>query len=183
MTILQTLRESALSKTDSLNAHVASLYETHRDGIYRFLVGHKVPPPVAQEVTQEVFIKLLLGLRNGSGFASEQCWLYGVAAKSAVDYWRCEGRHAFIDFDAAGLPAEAFRSHDPTPEINAARMEQLRRVAQTMANLPAEQRLCVELRSKGLRYREMAVILGVAISTVSEWLALAVKRLRASAHD
>ena len=52
-----------------------------------------------------------------------------------------------------------------------------------MAALPAEQRLCVELRSKGLRYREIAAILGVAISTVSEWLGQAVKRLRASAYD
>jgi len=183
LAILQSLREDTFSRTDGLNAHVTSLYESHREGIYRFLVGYNMPPPVAQEVTQDVFLKLLLALRHGPEIASEQSWLYGVAAKAAVDYWRHEGRHSFVEFDAAGLPAESFRSQDPTPECQTVRREQLRRVAQTMATLPPEQRMCVELRSKGLRYREIAVILGVAISTVSEWLGLAVKRLRASAYD
>ena len=183
ITILPALRVESATATDRLNAHITSLYETHRDGLYRFLVRYNLPSAVAQEVTQDVFLKLLLALRDGHAIGSEQSWLYGVAAKAAVDYWRREGRRAFREFDCAGGAAETFRSQDPTPELQSARREQIRRVAQTMAALPAEQRLCVELRSKGLRYREIAAILGVAISTVSEWLGQAVKRLRASAYD
>jgi DNA-binding NarL/FixJ family response regulator len=44
--------------------------------------------------------------------------------------------------------------------------------------LPKEQRLCIQLRRQGLRYREIADLLGVSTSTAAEWLSSAVDRLR-----
>jgi RNA polymerase sigma-70 factor, ECF subfamily len=181
LSITRAIREPALSQADNLNERVTTLYETHRDGIYRFLASHGLSPAVAQEVTQDVFMKLFVALRQGTAIVSEQGWLYGVAAKSAVDYWRREGRSAWVELDLS--EAAAVSSANPTPEAEAARAQRLHRIADAMLKLPHELRLCVRLRSEGLRYREIAEILGVGVTTASDWLSTAVERLRGAAHD
>jgi RNA polymerase sigma-70 factor (ECF subfamily) len=181
LSITRVVRESVSSRNESLNERVSALYETHRDGIYRFLVAHGLSPAVAQEVTQDVFLKLFVALRRGQEILAEQGWLYGVAARSAVDYWRREGRSAWVELDLAG--ADAVRSNNPTPEAEAARAQRVHRIAEAMLKLPNELRLCVRLRSEGLRYREIAEILEVSVTSVSDWLSVAVERLRGAARD
>jgi RNA polymerase sigma factor (sigma-70 family) len=105
-----------------------------------------------------------------------------VAAKSAVDHWRREGTSVWVELDVS-CANENLTFRDPSPETLAVRTEVLQRVADAMVRLPKEQRMCVQLRSEGLRYREIARILGVAVSTASEWLSTAVDRLRQAAHD
>lgn len=181
--VLRVLRESPVQRTERLRARVTELYEAHREAIYRFLVAQGLPPAVAQEVTQDVFVQFFVALQSGTQIGADQAWLFSVAARKAVDYWRREGQARWVELDTAAEGESPFRSTDPTPEAKAARAQQLRRVADALSRLPREQRLCVLLRSKGLRYREIAEILGVAISTTSEWLATAVERLRGAAHD
>ena len=182
LSIIRPMGESVLSRTERLHERVTALYQAHRAGIYRFLVAQGLSPSTAQEVTQDVFVKLFVALRNGVEILSEQGWLYGVAAKSAVDHWRREGAPVWIELDVTSTH-EKFTSQDPSPEAMAARTEVLQRVADALVRLPKEQRICVQLRSEGLRYREIAGILGVAVSTASEWLSAAVDHLRRAAHD
>jgi DNA-directed RNA polymerase specialized sigma24 family protein len=80
------------SKTPSQQERVVALYEAHREGIYRFLVCHGLSPAEAQEVTQDVFVDLFVALDKGTAVNSEQGWLYAVAGRAAVDYWRRERR-------------------------------------------------------------------------------------------
>lgn len=162
----------------SLHERVVSLYEAHREGIYRFLVGHGLNPGEAQEVTQDVFVDLFLALQKGTSISSEQAWLYTVAGRASVDYWRRSRAavHVHLDMDAA--VAADLRSSEISPDARAESSERLRRVAAGMAKLPKEQRMCIQLRMQGLRYREIAGILGVSTSTAAEWLTTAVGRLR-----
>jgi RNA polymerase sigma-70 factor, ECF subfamily len=161
----------------SLQGRVVSLYEAHREGIYRFLVGHGMTSGEAQEAAQDVFVDLFRALQKGTSIGSEQAWLYTVAGRAAVDYWR---RNRFagstqVDLDSA---AADLRSVEPSPEAQAAYLERLRRVAAAVARLSKEQRMCIQLRMQGLRYREIGRILGVSTSTAAEWLVAAVGSLR-----
>jgi RNA polymerase sigma-70 factor, ECF subfamily len=175
-------REAAM-QTSVTTERVAALYEAHRDEIYRFLVGQGLEPAKAQELAQDVFMKLLVAITKGSEILSEQAWLYGVASKLAVDYWRREGRPMWIELDSFPAMAESLRSSDPTPEANCIKADRLKRVAKAMARLPKEQRLGIHLRMQGLRYREIAGILGVSVSTAAEWLSIGVERLRSAANE
>ncbi|MDE1162281.1 MAG: sigma-70 family RNA polymerase sigma factor [Acidobacteriaceae bacterium] len=172
-----------MSTTPTTSERVSVLYEAHRLAIYRFLVGQGLDPRTAQDVTQDVFVKLFTAVDRGMMIQSEQAWLYSVASKSAVDYWRREGRSMWVELDAAPAILESLRSPELTPEANAARSERLRRVAKAMASLPKEQRLGIHLRMQGMRYRAIAEILGVSISTTAEWLSIAVERLRGVANE
>lgn len=162
---------------------VARLYETHRDKIYRFLVGEGLGVAKAQELAQDVFVKLFVALTRGNKIESEQAWLYTVAAKSAVDYWRREGRPMWVELDSVPSMAENLQSKELTPEAAALRNQRSRRVAAMLARLPKEQRLGIHLRMQGLRYREIAKILGVSVPTVSGLLSTAVERLRGTANE
>ena len=162
----------------SVQERVIAIYETHRENIYRFLVGHGLESAAAQEVTQDVFVDLFVALEKGVHVSSEEGWLYTVAGRAAVDYWRRERRLFWVEFDLNADPTADLASAEPSPEAQAGYRERLRRLADGMAKLPKGQRLCIQLRMQGLRYREIAKLLGVSTSTAAEWLVSGVDRLR-----
>jgi RNA polymerase sigma-70 factor (ECF subfamily) len=176
-------QEFAMGVSLSPVERAAALYEAHRLAIYRFLAGQGLDIGTAQELTQDVFVRLFVAIDRGTEILSEQSWLYSVASKLAVDYWRREGRPMWVELDAIPALAESLASQEPTPEAAVVRSERLRRVAKMMASLPKEQRLGVHLRMQGMRYRAIAEILGVSVSTAAEWLSIAVERLRSAANE
>jgi RNA polymerase sigma-70 factor (ECF subfamily) len=170
-------------KTDELKVRVTALYEAYRDRIYCFLVSRGVGRAIAQEITQDVFVDLFVALKKPVQIESAQAWLYAVAARRAVDHWRREHCQEWIDSDLEPVAAANLPSSEPTPEAEAGHREELTRVAAGLRNLPKEQRLCIQLRAQGLRYREIAKILRVSKSTVAEWLVSAIDRLREQANE
>ena len=170
------------TRADELEERVVALYTAHREGIYRFLVGHGLRPAEAQDVTQEVFVDLFTALQKGTSVESPQGWLYAVAGRAAVDYWRRERRAIHIELDSEAGASVDPPSDEPSPEAWTGHQQRLRRIAAGMAELPKEQRLCVQLRMQGLKYREIGKVLGVATSTVADWLVAAVSHLRGIAQ-
>jgi RNA polymerase sigma-70 factor (ECF subfamily) len=176
-------QEAATTACLTTAERVAALYEAHRERIYRFLMGQGLESSNAQDLAQDVFIKLFVAMTKGTEIASEQAWLYGVASNLAVDYWRREGRPMWVELDSFPAMADGLQSKEPTPDVVAAHKDRLQRIAIAMARLPKEQRLGIHLRMQGLRYRDIAKVLGVSVSTTAEWLSLAVERLRSAANE
>jgi len=162
---------------------VVALYEAHRDGIYRFLVGQGLNPMAAQDITQDVFVDLFVALEKGSEVNSERGWLYTVAARAVADHWRREYHSTPVEADYDPLVAANVPSLELSPETQAVNKQQIERMAADLRRLPKEHRLCIHLRTQGLRYREIAKILGVSTSTAAEWLSSAVNRLRGGTND
>ncbi len=167
----------------SVQERVTALYEAHRDGIYRFLVGQGLNPMAAQDVTQDVFVDLFVALEKGTQVSSEQGWLYAVAGRSLADHWRREYHSVFVEPDCDPRVAGNVPSLELGPEAQAANKQQVERVAAGLRCLPKEHRLCIHLRMQGLRYREIAKVLGVSTSTAADWICSAVNRLRGGAND
>jgi RNA polymerase sigma-70 factor (ECF subfamily) len=176
-------RDATVAHAPTLHERVAAIYEANREKIYGFLVGQGLDPARSQELVQEVFLRLFLALKKGSEIESEQAWLYRVASNLAVDYWRREGRSMWVELDSFPDVADYLPSKDLTPEAAAVRAQKLKRVAAMLARLPKEQRLGVHLRMQGLRYCDIAKILGVSVPTVSGLLSTAVERLRRTANE
>lgn len=76
-----------------------------------------------------------------------------------------------------------FAPREASPELQASERERLLRVSDALRRLPKEQRLGIHLRMQGLHYREIARILGVPKSTITDWIIAAVERLRGELHD
>jgi RNA polymerase sigma-70 factor (ECF subfamily) len=158
-------------------ARVSSLYELYRNEIYYFLQAQGLIGSIAQEVTQDVFMDLFVAVKRGTQINSERAWLYTVAARAAADYWRHQHPKTLVGIDSDAAAADV-PSAEPNPEFRAQHDERLHRVATGLRKLPRERRMCLQLRMRGLRYREIAEILQVSTSTVGEWLDSAIDRLR-----
>lgn len=159
-------------------ARVSDLYESLRDGIYRFLQTKGLSPSTAQEITQDVFVDLFVAMRRGIHIESERAWLFTVASRAAADHWRRERPRMWVELDSDQDAAADVASEEESPAASAEYKERLRTVTARLTKLSRERQLCLQLRMRGLRYREIAKIMHVSTSTIAEWLAAAVEHLR-----
>jgi len=63
------------------------------------------------------------------------------------------------------------------------RRERLQRLRSSIEKLTPQQRNCVLLRVAGLRYREIAEMLGIGISSVGELMQRAIARLNEDLYE
>jgi RNA polymerase sigma-70 factor (ECF subfamily) len=147
-------------------AEVAALFDEHRAPLHRFLLSLGLSPHDADEVVQEVFLALLHHLRANKPRTNLRAWLFQVAHNQAA---RARRRPPV---DNLPPPAPA-----PTPEALAIDAQRRLRIAAVIAALPPKDRACLALRAEGLRYREIAQILGISVPGVALALDRAAKRL------
>ena len=93
---------------------VGEIYELFLDRIFRFIRFRISSTEDAEDVTQEVFMKMWRGLDNyradGSPF---EAWLYKIARNSVIDYYR--GQKPAVALDNAFQIADGKKS----PEVAA----------------------------------------------------------------
>jgi RNA polymerase sigma-70 factor (ECF subfamily) len=74
-------------------AAVSELYRRHVDAIYRYIHLRVGDPVLAEDLTAEVFLKMLEGIKGcrytGAPFVA---WLYRIAHARTVDHWRRSDR-------------------------------------------------------------------------------------------
>jgi RNA polymerase sigma-70 factor (ECF subfamily) len=125
----------------------------------------------AEDVAQDVFIRLY---RHGLDFADStalQSWLYRVTVNRCIDRTRSIVPTTEIsEFTAPNL----------SPEASLLRSELKQRLMAALQTLPAKERAAVVLREiEGLPTAEVAAILGSTEGTVRSQISKAVLRLRA----
>lgn len=74
-----------LAGDDSALAQIIRLY---KDGLILYLNGYVKDIAVAEELTEETFVKLIIKRPKFSGNASFKTWLYAVGRNMALDYLR-----------------------------------------------------------------------------------------------
>jgi RNA polymerase sigma-70 factor (ECF subfamily) len=156
----------------TVHERVEQIYEAERENIYSYLVYFGIPAARAQELAQESFLKLYYKMSKGGSIENPRAWLYKVAHNLALRSYRHELK--FGEWNPDFEPADA----RPDPE-RALREQQQRSVLNDcVRRLSPQQRNCLHLRVQGLRYREIAEVTGISISTVGEFLRRATARLK-----
>lgn len=151
---------------------VEEIYEAERDNLYSYLLYLRVPAPQAQELTQEAFLKLHLKMNDGAAILNAKAWLYKVAYHLAARHYRGEPRFDPLEADFS-VAADQLN-----PEARLIDRERMAILDRSIRELSPQQRNCLYLRGQGLRYREIAEIIGVRTSTVSVFLQRAITRLK-----
>jgi len=156
----------------TVHERVEQIYEAERDNIYSYLLYFGVPSQRAQELAQDSFLQLYLKMSNGESIENPRAWLYRVAHNFALRVY--EREPAFDELDPN------FKSPGTWPDPERALMDKQRKSALTEAirDLSPQQRNCLHLRVQGLRYREIADVIGISTSAVGEFLRRAVTRLK-----
>ncbi len=162
-----------------LQDEVAQLFEQMRDGVFRYVLSLGLRPPQAQETTQEVFLRLYAALKRSEPIQNRRAWVVRVAHNLAL---KVRAQQTAQSPFAAELEAR-FPDTGLNPEQGLLERERLHLFHRAMESLSTQQRRCLDLRLEGLRYPEIASVLGISPSAVGEFLRRAIVRLRKAAHE
>ena len=162
----------------AIEEQVTSAFEEMRDDVYRYLLTLGLPRPQAQDVTQEVFLRLYLALQKGDLIQNRRGWIFRVAHNLGLD-WRAKERTQPFGPDMEAL----LRDARPGADASLIERERMKQIGDAWRTLSAQQRQCLYLRAEGLKYREIGEVLGISISTVREFLTRAIAKLQRAAHE
>jgi len=166
------LREIAAGRESAL----ASLYDESSALVYTLALRILGNSADAEEVTLDVYNQVWREARKfDPRRASATTWLVMMARSRAIDRLRSAAarRNREEPF------AEGFEI--PAPGLRPDQMEARRLVAAALAELPAEQRVPIELAYySGLSQTELAETLGQPLGTVKTRIRLGMMRLRAA---
>lgn len=155
-----------------------ALYRRHRDPLFRFLLGQLRDRPLAEEIYQDVWQRVIAARSGWKPEAAFATWLYRIAHNRLNDHWRAQRHRPPAPLDA-DLRTAALADPDD-PEGLAGRDEERERLQQALDELPDEQREAVLLRlQQELSLEEIGRITGVGRETVKSRLRYALDKLRA----
>lgn len=156
-----------------------ALVERHRSRVYNLALMLGVDRTDAEDVAQEVFIRVFRSLAGFRGDARFQTWLYRITLNAVRSHAAGRSGAQRVEppatHDGSASPAEpVFR--DPIDD----RLADREAIDLALARLPPEWREAVTLRDvEGLSYREIAELTGAPIGTVESRIFRARHQLRA----
>lgn len=180
------------------------LYDRHRTKVYQLGCRYLGDPAEAEDLVQQVFIKVHDAAPKFRGEARVSTWLYRIAVNAALERKRRQRTVSIEDVHPLGAaalaggatldveersgwsyrPAMASAEADADPERAAERRSMQRRLNDALEELSPSQRLAFVLRHwEGMSIREIAEVLGAAEGTVKSHLFRAVRTLRVELAD
>ncbi len=176
------LRESK----DDATTRFEQCYAAHRDRVYRLGLrygGNRTA--FAEDLTHDVFLKLLKSGLNLDEIENIGAWLHTAAANLAVSRLRAE--HSLLGRLSRWLTRAAGRTEERSPQVMLELKESAALATRALESLPPRQRVvvCMKLLD-GATQREIAEALGISEASVSRLLARARKRIeaiKAEEHD
>ena len=165
------------------------LYARHRGGTYRYLLRHTGSPATAEELHQEVWLRVVRARDSWSPQARFATWLYTIARNRLVDHWRARRGTHVVSLDDEGVESavEAVLMDggaEADPLSLTMHVESGQRLVAALEAIPPAQRDAFLLHVEGgLGLREIAALSGTSIETVKSRLRYAYGRLRTALED
>lgn len=152
------------------------LFERYAPSLLRFADRMLSDRATAEEVTQEVFVKVISRAHQYDGRAGVASWLFAIAANACRDRRRRDRRATVVPLEAIAEP----RSKGEGVEALLVAGERRRAVREALARLSEEQREALVLaRYHGMPYAEIAETLGISVGAVKTRIFRAVETLKA----
>jgi RNA polymerase sigma-70 factor (ECF subfamily) len=152
------------------------LFQEHSRAVRRHISGIVDRLDVAEELTQETFVRLLSSERTQ--LDSPRGFLFRTAQNLALDHVRRARRVPMGRLD--DQPAEFFTDGAPSAEERLAAQQELAIMRAVLLELPPKCRQAFLLvRLEELSHREAAAELGISQTMVRKYLARAIKHIQA----
>jgi RNA polymerase sigma-70 factor (ECF subfamily) len=154
---------------------LSELFERHHRRLYQFFLKSARDRSVAEDLVQEVFVRVLKYRHTWRDEAEFVPWMFALARNAAVDQFRSRARDG--KRDAAAAPETTFQ---PAPAVE--RLEERERAGQLRAALellaPDKREVLLLARFGELKHDAIAAMLGISPGAVRVRLHRALKELR-----
>jgi RNA polymerase sigma factor (sigma-70 family) len=155
-----------------------TLYARYRARLFRFVLRSIKSRAVAEELYQEIWMRVIEARSTYKATARFTTWLYTIAHNRMVDHWRRAGL-TLVALDSDDIP-----SGDPGPQRRAEGREALARFAAALDALPAAQREAFLLHEEaGMTVAEIATATGSNEEAAKSRLRYAMAKLKAVVDD
>ncbi len=160
-----------------------TLYGRHKGALFRYFLRHNPHSrETAQELFQELWLRLIRQRARYQPSAKFNTYLYTLAHSCQVDHWRGNQRRPG-DQPGDADPDELQQPATSGPEHRADLMAAGEQICAQLRALPEAQREAFLLREEaGLSLEEIAQVTGVGRETAKSRLRYAVARLRDRLH-
>ena len=133
-----------------------SLHQQFYQPVYRYIYLKIGEANISQDLTGDVFLRLLEALKRGRGWqTTPNAWIFGIARNVVADYYRRRERRPEVELDETVLPAT-----DAGLAQTVIAAEEQAALLAAMEELTDEQRDVVFLRfMEGLSIRDVAEVM------------------------
>jgi RNA polymerase sigma-70 factor (ECF subfamily) len=141
---------------------ISALYEMHADAIYRYVLYRMPTAEDAEDLTAEVFLKMIEGLpRYQITGVPFEAWLYRIAAARIADFYRRRKRRPQVT-----LP-DSLADHIALPEDQIQRDQEIETLRGILAQFNADEQTILILRFVERKsHQEVASLLGKSANAV-----------------
>jgi len=175
--------ELMLRVKDGDGASFGVLLEKHRLSVIHFLYRMVQNRAVAEELAQEVFLRVYRSRSTYEPTAKFTTWLFRIATHLALNSLRDgknERTQERLDDDSGDLPTRQVSDKKPTVEASMVYESRLDEVRKAVATLPEKQRAAVLMHKyQEMEYSQIARVLNCSESAVKSLLFRAYETLRA----
>lgn len=158
-----------------------ALYGRHKGGVLRYLLRQTGRREWAEELFQDVWLKVVNARAGYEARARFGAWLYSIAHNRLMDHFREHSRAHLVSYEEeVQVIEEQPGSVHEQPERSLERKQDAQRLLDLLDTLPAAQREAFVLQQEGeLSVEEIAAATGVSRETAKSRLRYALSKLRA----
>ncbi|MBQ1866564.1 MAG: RNA polymerase sigma factor [Bacteroidales bacterium] len=141
--------------------------------VRRFVYSHED----ADDLVQEIFVKIWKSLPSFRGEANLYTWIYRIATNEALNFLRRRKVRAALMFQS--LDEETSRQIDEDPWFDGTALQ--RKLAKAVAALPTKQRLVFNMKYFGdMKYEDIAQITGTSVGALKASYHIACEKLKSN---
>jgi RNA polymerase sigma-70 factor (ECF subfamily) len=175
--------ELMLRVKDGDGASFGTLLEKHRSSVVHFLFRMVQNHAVAEELAQEVFLRVYRSRSTYEPTAKFTTWLFRIATHLALNALR-DGKNERVqerlDDDTSELPVRQVSDRRPSVEQSMVYQAKLDEIRRAITALPEKQRAAVLMHKyEEMEYSQIAKVLSCSESAVKSLLFRAYETLRA----
>lgn len=161
------------------------LYDRHHRAVYWLVRQYFPQRERAEEIFQEIFMKILEKLDRYQAEGSFRAWAYTLSRNHCIDRLRYHARRketpesALADRETSTPYLEQIAGGDPDQENRAYENELALHLQEALEKLPDEQRETFILKeSGGMSFEEISRLTGVSVNTAKSRMRYALLQLR-----
>jgi len=155
------------------------LYNLHKAPLFRFLLRQGITRARADEMFQDIWLKVINARNSYKSTARFQTWLYTIARNLVIDEYRREGKIESIDFEEGVTEKISHPLEENSPEAGIDNGNKQKRLLKSVQGLPFEQRQAFLFRYEaGMNNEDIAQITGTSMETAKSRVRYAIKQLK-----